>query len=465
VPRSPRQLTLLADAESLLQRGEGGKVREGLLKLASQTVPRRHRLALAALCRRVYLPQLALHFLHPLIRGGEDSNGEERAEYAFNLLRIGREGEAREILDSLDPHDVPASLLYRALCHIAGWDHAAALPPLFDYCARPGLSIVDRLFGETSLAGALHYAGRGDEAEPILARLREETSRPGLALLHASVMDLSVRVALAEEDWRTAEQLIQAVEARSRQLPISDLLFGAKWSCLLRLHRFGLRERGLEEIDRLRAEADRLGQPEVRRELDRALAVATGDPEIYLRVHFGTPFAHYRERLRREMAEPPRLPELHRLRLGPDTASAPTLDLSDGRLHGKGLPSAGTPVLKRGQTPHRLLWCLASDGYRPFRIARLHALCLPDEYWTPRESPGRTERALDKLRALLEETGLPLAVAEARGGVSLVATGPLVLATFSLDGVPERQRLLDRAQSVRRARKTSAVIGPIVSSR
>jgi hypothetical protein len=78
--------------------------------------------------------------------------------------------------------------------------------------------------------------------------------------------------------------------------------------------------------------------------------------------------------------------------------------------------------LKPGQLLHRLLATLASDFYRPFRLASLHSLLYPREYFNPVTSPMRVHQATRHLRAWLEEEGIALRIEEQHGLYRLTGT-------------------------------------------
>ena len=76
---------------------------------------------------------------------------------------------------------------------------------------------------------------------------------------------------------------------------------------------------------------------------------------------------------------------------------------------------------------HRLLGALASDFYRPFRLASLHALLYPDQYFNPVSSPARFHQATRQLRAWLKASGLSLRLEETDGLYRLRGKGALVV--------------------------------------
>src|SRR4051812_23348496 len=87
------------------------EARARFLRLTARALPRRALLPAAVLARRLTLSSKAAQILNPVVRppGATRPAGtaKERAEYALNLMRLGAREEAIDLLDTVDPNELP----------------------------------------------------------------------------------------------------------------------------------------------------------------------------------------------------------------------------------------------------------------------------------------------------------------------------------------------------------------------
>src|SRR5262249_7052089 len=131
------------------------------------------------------------------------------------------------------------------------------------------------------------------------------------------------------------------------------------------------------------------------------------------------------------------IPDEYTWRVLGSASPARTLDLITGRLGAR--PSR----LKLGQIVHRLLVCLSSDTYRPFRLASLHHQLYTNEYFNPSSSPPRVHRAIQRFRGWAREGRLPLMVENAGGGqYRLASTAPFSIHVASHPATRDKGRFV-----------------------
>jgi hypothetical protein len=150
-------------------------------------------------------------------------------------------------------------------------------------------------------------------------------------------------------------------------------------------------------------------------------------------LYFGAGFPAYRRGLMTELGQK-KWPEQYVWEIGPGRGSREILDL----FHGDWSEERGT--LKVGQVVHRLFVALTSDFYRPFRLASLHFLLYPEEYFNPFSSPGRVHRALGRFREWCRSEGAPFVISESHGGYRLGAMGPAGVLLWRTEPVTDPTR-------------------------
>lgn len=409
--------------DDLIRRGNLRAARRELRRAVRGRVARPIVADVAALARRAHMPALGVRLLNRLVRPPgrkvPDASDRERAVYASCLIQIGGTEEALELLDTLDAREAPETLLYRAWALVSAWDYAASIPLLEAFITSRGVAPYDALVGQVNLAAAYLHERRHDKAGKLVDKLLRATARPETRRLYANVVEHAAQNAVLAGRFREAEELLALCERARIDNDGLERFFTRKWRALLTLFREGPTRSARRDVARARAEGERLGHWETLRDFDHFLAVAAKDRKLFARVYFGTPFPAFRHRLVDDMGEPP--PPTYDWRPPGGTPGRLVLDLSTGKT------SAGKEALKAGHLPHRLLVALASDFYRPFRVATLHRALYPGEHFHPSTSPLRIHDGLRRLRELAAAGRLPLEIREESLEYRLAARGPIAL--------------------------------------
>ena len=332
------------------------------------------------------------------------------------------------ILERLDANANPEALLFRVFALVARWEYAETVPLLEAYLASPRVTGYRRLVGKMNLAIAHLVESRLDTAGTLLEELLTETQGDALRRLHGIALEHAAQRALLAGQWAEAERYLDRAEAAIGDPRGLQQFFMRKWRALLELERSGAGEPSLRQLDAVRAEAAERGHWETIRQCDRFQSIRVRDRSLLHRLVFGTPFEEYRRRLLIDFKEPVRLPEEFRWSPG-GSVGGPEVDLYAGILLKRetGTSTEGKEGLESGSVAHRALVALASDFYRPLRVASLHFRIYPGEFFNAVSSPTRVHHALAGLREWVTRQRFPMTTALAGGGIRLRALAPCTL--------------------------------------
>lgn len=416
----------IGEVDQAIRRGKQNLAQTRLRAFVRTGIPREQMAAIAPLTRRASLALIGVRLLNPIVRQPEaelaPASDREKAEYAACLSYIGAAEEASEILASIDDKKLPEALFYRVLALFPQWDYQGSIPLLqryLDQIEEP----YQRLVAMTNLADALVYERSHRQAQPILRTLLHDSGVGGYALVYSRALQISARYYLEKRDWHSAELALQQARERLAEDGLQKFLVG-KWIALRDFLAGNAADAA--PLNTIRSEAKRIEHWETLRDCDRYQAVATKDRDLLAHVYFGTPFESFRKRLLADFGDEAKLPETYRWHLGGKKGGA-EIDLRS--------------ALKPGQVLHRLLRCLTSDFYRPFRGPFLHSRLYPGQYFNPASSPLQVRTAINRLRSWFEENEYPLAIDQADGGYRLTASGPCTL-LITLDRESETAPLL-----------------------
>lgn len=366
--------------EELIRLGRLKEAATLLKRVDARDVPRMEKVKFANLCRRTGLIALALKALRPRIfdpKSGAklaDATGEERAEYAMLLMRLGAVREAaRDLTEITDYKPAP---LYRAFARITTWDYRLARTDLRAYLAQE-LDVYQRRIGEMNLAAAAYYAGDLEEAHfAVRSVLRTAEGR-----LRANALEMHARILHETGDVPQAEKALTEAETLLAGSSSYDQLFLVG----LRSYFTAMRTGETGAIASFREEARARGRFESVREADAFELRVRPDPELFANLYFGTPYVAFR----RLVAQQTGLQPADRVHVW--GTGEKILDLD---------PLVGLPSALEGKLG-LLLRVLASDRYRPFAAGTLFQELYPNEYFDFQTSPARVKQLVYRVRVEL----------------------------------------------------------------
>ncbi len=415
--------------ETLIRNGSGLEVRRWLGDLNVESLSRKETLKIANFARRVGLAELTVKLLGPLVLPKYDAvaiaTHEERAEYACALIKLGILREAAMILGDLRSDEVPEALLYLSFAHFARWDYEASIPLLNRYLQQVE-DPYQKIVGSVNLAAALVYVDRLQEATVLLATLADEARRANAHLIEGYCFELWGQAHFELGDFAQASTCFESAETKLLKSGSRNIFFVKKWKALLDIARARpVSSHAIQRLATVRNEALANADWENVRQCDLFEGLLTEQPELVLKVYFGTPHTPFRKKLEKRSRGFIQIPDFFERVIGAyepaGSAAAPTrrvFDIESGREIGSAF------FLKTGQVQHRLLQILASDSYRPFRITELFSQLFDREFFDPTVSPNRVHQSIARLRSWLTEHEVPLQLIESDSSFRLSSEHP-----------------------------------------
>lgn len=400
----------ITSMDAQIRAGQGATVRAEIVRLVKDVPPRAALAELAWISWRVGVPDIGVKLLNPVVRPKSRSplsaTDREKAEYASCLVRIGAVDEALAILSSVSKKEFPRAALYEVFGLVAEWRYAETVPLLHQFLkTRP--SDYDALVANVNLAAALVVLRRDAEALTLLDALERQTEKEKHLLLLGNVRELRAATHVRMHRWAEARKACEHAGERLRDHGGVFALILDKWVAVAEAGLSSTKQPG-KLLEPIKARARALEHWETVRDCERFEFLLSGNPELFSKLYFGTPFPEFRQSLKLEMTVPFPIPASYEWKLG-ETATN-VVDLTT--------TIAGAKV---GQQNHRVLVALASDFYRPFRTAQLHSRLFPGEFYNPVSAPHRVAEAIHRTKAWLDERGLPISIAHSDAGYHLTA--------------------------------------------
>ncbi|MEK7356490.1 MAG: hypothetical protein AAB250_08575, partial [Bdellovibrionota bacterium] len=322
----------------------------------------------------------------------------ELCEYAACLIKVGAYAEALRLLQTVSLEKAPEAAKFMGFASIHQWDYTAAIPFLKRYIDGLDPKSYEHLIGSMNLAASLVETERLEEAKEVLGVIRERAEREGHQLLLGNSHELTAQVHLQLGEYDAAEGFLELSMDALKSAPSRYRLYIEKWQAVVALSRNSKGEAALEALHSVRERALASNEWEVLRDCDFHESLARRDPEMFLRLYFGTPHAQYRTVMLRKNSGIAEIPELYIMGRGETL-----FDLATGQV-------SNEVVLKPEQALHRLATALLQDFYAPAGVAQLFAKVFSDEQFHPESSPHRIQELMRRLRSKLKEAGLPLEV-------------------------------------------------------
>ncbi len=391
----------IAKCDELMKTGRLPEAVALLNTLELKEVPRKSLLDIALLCRRANLLNLGLRALNPVVHerlGGEKASPGELAEYAVLLQRCGGVREALNILSRHEVQGFAQTPLYRAYCLFNLWEYAGAIPHLQNYLAGD-LAPYARLIGETNLAAAFNFAGRGQEGAALAALTAEKAAAGGYTRLQCNNLELLAHACFEAGDFKAAREAVDKAASVLGGVATIDQLYIRKWNAALK----AVGDADPRALTAFRAEALSEKHFESVREADLLSLRVRFDEELFGKLYFGTPFSGYRSRIERLLG---RTMESEECVIGAPGAAV-KLDLQTGECTGAEFP-VGTKI-------HQCIEVLSRDTYKPFSVGAMFSELFPGEYFDIESSPNRVHQVVSRTRQWLEDNKFPIALEEQDG--------------------------------------------------
>ncbi len=436
----------LSSLDSLIKAGQGNRALaelKALWKSRSKNFLRPYISDMTQIARRGGDYKLALQISHAVVRTDFKRNPPapvEVAEYAVALLNLGGKDEARELLWSLPNNSFPLHALYKSFVLFNDWDYLEAQSLLEEAFvnAEPD-SYYQRLIGVNWLA-ALTYIKRWDQAQSLAQTLIANLTTHQNWLLLANVFELQTQMEIFKGEFTKAQNLMTKAHSLISEHTGSDRYYLERWHRLLPVLQNAVQEK--EFLD-LKKDAYIRGDMEAAREMDFAVAVVTGNPEVILRLRTGSAsfglqkimdihFGKTSSTLSTEFTH-----EISRLETAEKTAK---------KIHceGQTLFFNSGKSLDLTLKEFRAVSALLKDHYRPLSLPAIHFAISPDQYFNPFTTRNAVQQIFSKLRRKLSSVDLEIRNFQTRGWY-LHAPYPLTFDNhFFAKAHPEIQHFIDQ---------------------
>ena len=378
--------SFVKECENRVRAGDDDWVAQEISRLNFRQIPRKFRLPLANLARRISRIPLGLKVLTPVVREDLSSQlhpptPEERVEYAILLQRAGSTKEALKILSATDLENIPETFLYRAFCHFNMWDYQSALPFLGSYIQLTQ-DDYSRLIGNVNRGAALVALDRYDEAEKTLKNCIEIAQKGSFHRLSGNCHELLTHVHIFRNQLTEAQETISKAQQLIGNSKSLDALFVQKTASFF----LAKKQNSTDPLKAFRQKALKWSHPESVREADMFSLVVKWDERLWSQLYFGTPFPEYRARMDRH------------LKSGNTQVNYPTqpdasvsFDISTDTL-------SDDTLMDFGSVPHKLTEVLLKDFYKPQNINNLFAHLFPEEFFDIFSSPNRIHQVVRRTR-------------------------------------------------------------------
>lgn len=403
----------LSECHDKIRAGNADLVVKNLRQVNTSQIPRKHALAMAALCRRTELIQTGLRILRPIVNGPtqkkNDVSDGEKGEYAVLLLKNGSIAEARRILKDLQNSSFQEAHLYLGFAAIMVWDYEKAVQHLKLFIEKAPDSFI-KLVAKVNMSAALINTYEYEQAKKLISENMEEANKFENKKLLANCHELMSQVYTAEKQFEKARESLDVSWQILKQENSTDQLFVVKQKAIIDAISTG----STAPLLLAKQEAIKRRHWESVRDLDFHLLKLHFNSKDYNKLYCGTPHAAYRTKLTKQFSSLHALPE--NAFIGADDAIV--LDLNNFQLS-NGRISMPSPQIQR------TFIALLNDVYRPQSLGALFEKVFPSDYFDADSSPNRIRQLINRTRQWIEENHLPVQIAYSRDGFKVEITGSL----------------------------------------
>lgn len=385
----------------LIFRGFRDEADAAFKKFDPEKLPREMRAEYARLAVQGGHPDLGAASLAPLLKRATE---EERATYAYCLHKLGASAEAAELLSHIDKGGPPSALLYEAEALLNLWKPEDAIRRFKSYLARPDLTPVEREMGFVRLASAHQAIGDERTASAILRRVLHDARVLGNNAVTGHALELAGVAALSRKRFTDAARLLVAAARSLEKSGSRDEIFVRRWRAMVESLRTNGAPTPVRLLNAVRKRAAAKGRWHTVRDVDRVLAMAKRDEDLFARVYWGTPSPAYRKRLLMEW----------KIFTGTDAQvpPAPTRDFQP-------------PKSKELKTAFETL---TADAYEPVPAAALRHALFPKKPYDAVAGLAGVKKAIEpvlkRVKAWLKAEGIPYTLVESKSGYKLEAQKP-----------------------------------------
>jgi hypothetical protein len=388
--------------DELIKKGSSSQVRieiQDLLK--TQRIPRKYRLGVASVLRRLALFDKAISLLYPIVRPVEKkptpASAEEIVEYASNLIQTGCLFEGRDLLNEIGSKKFPQRDLFYAFSFFSEWDYKSAVPLLQNYVESPLITPYQKSIGEVNLFAALVAADKSDEAFKLRDKLKPQLRDSGNMLLYANCCEIESQLLIQSQNFINSEAHLKEIESLFQKLGEPYIYYIQKWSLVSKIsaaiYKKQFLNSDLNSLKEFRSKFHKNSFPEVARDCDNWLAHFSKDEKLLSTVYFGTPWFSYKEKILS------RNPWFH-----PDSEKI----IWPLNNQNKKTPHSTKLFFESYDLPFQMLQILFSDFYSQWSTGSLFGTLYRNEYFNPQSSPQKLKQIARRAREFFKTSKIPL---------------------------------------------------------
>lgn len=409
--------------ENELINGNRQGVLRRLIGLNSSGIPRSLLWRVANLLNRADNPREAIKLLRPIVvlrkRINMLASEPEQLEYALALCLIGATQEALARFDQyVGKRDYRFHFYYGAAL-VTQWKYFEAIEHFKEVIRSDQAPEYQISVAKTNLAAALVFEGLYSEAQAVITELMDIVAKKNnQKLIQGYCYELLAQIEFFSGHYEKALELLKTGEGYLISAPEAYRLTNKKWQIFSRLGLSPKSVNARSELEQLRGHAILTEQWETIRECDMFLAIFERNQDLLIKVYFGTPFESYRSRILQRWGKEVKLPKYY------DWAPAPNPKNEQLRLLEltTGCEGSETKSLKEQKQLYKLLNCLASDFYQPFKVQQLFSILFKGEYYDPDSSDRRVFANINRLRTWFDKRAIPIVVRRKSFGYRLFFT-------------------------------------------
>lgn len=396
--------------EKLVKESNFSEFQNRLRKI--KKIPRAFIAKIADLSIRSGQPLWALNRLHKWVHLDDvvntDAPRSELLSYAYALYVLGSTQSARKILSHPRFKDDPVALQHVANSYIHEWNYSVAAEYLMKLLDLPILESTPYqvYVRKTNLVACLISCSRFEEAKPMLEEIKIFCEKHNHKLLLGNIFELYGQFFFFQKKKNLARENFLKSLATFEDQDSVYALFARKWLLITRMADGEDSPILQEELDQIIARSTQLELWDVRRDLDFFKGCYFNDSIILQHVMSGS-ISHYLE-TRKNFLE---------LRIFPPKV----LDFFPETVKSSKVFSTVTINLEMSSGLRNIFFALVSDFYSPIKLGRLFELAYPDEVFSPKTSPARVIKSMERLNAYFVQNNLPVRVQFNRSNFKLIA--------------------------------------------
>lgn len=424
--------SILVSINQLIIKGQLNVAHKLVASTFKKKLNRSQKLILASLARRSGQALLGLKILYPIVRpkikNPVAATYEEKAEYAANLVRVGLNAEALNLLNTIPENESYKSLLFKSFAYVSNWDYQLSIEPLEKVIQNKDSSLYDRMVAKVNLAAALQELKQTAKGIHFTEELLDELKNHNFQFLHSTALEIYAWLLIDAQKYNIASKIISHAKSLLEKSTSIDYFLLNKADIILNCLQSKSKKNIVELLLRLKKDAISISHYESIRDIDFWYAKLTKNKNLFRHLYFGTPYQSYKQKIVTEC--PSVLNEnsvyVFNAKMQPSKIINPTIDLNLGLMNGKIL-------LKQGQKLWRLQLEIFKDFYRPSTTMAIYQEVFQGQQFNHETSFNQIHQLLHRLKCIWKNNKLEIGIRIDNNKIYLHGMRNLIAITTSND--------------------------------